>query len=161
MTIEELLALEEIRLLRAAYTAHLDSQDLDRLADLFTEDAVCAYPAEYGGDWVGRETIRANFAGIMPAIGQQFDAIHVTTNPWIELTGPDTAHGRWYLLDWLTRQKAGTADMVTRGGHDNPLLYLGVYEDEYRRVDGAWKFSRIALHTLWPDRAYTALHHGR
>ena len=105
------------------------------------------YPEEFGGDWVGRQTIRDNFAGIMPAIGQQFDAIHVVTNPWIRLTGPDTAEGRWYLLDWLTRQSAGTGKMTTRGGHDNPLLFLSVYEDEYRRVDGAWKFSRIALHT--------------
>jgi hypothetical protein len=159
MTIEELLAIEEIKQLRAAYSAHLDSQQLDQLAALFTEDAVCAYPEEFGGDWVGRRAIRDNFAGIMPAIGQQFDAIHVVTNPWIRLTGPDTAEGRWYLMDWLTRQKAGTGEITTRGGHDNPLLFLSVYEDEYRRVDGAWKFSRIALHTLWPDRLYTALEH--
>jgi hypothetical protein len=157
MTIEELLAIEEIKTLRAAYSAHMDSQDADRLGELFCEDAVCVYPEEYGGNWVGRSVIRDNFAAIMPAIGEPFDAIHVVTNPWVQLTGPDTAHGRWYLLDFLTRQKAGSGGLVTRGGHDNPLLYLSVYEDDYRKVDGAWRFSRIVLHTLWPDRTYTGL----
>jgi len=160
VTIEELLAYEEIRRLRAAYSAHLDAQDLERLVELFCDDAVCAYPEEFGGDWVGRESIRDNFAAVMPAIGSPFDAVHVVTNPWIELTGEDTATGRWYLLDLLTRQQAGTGRMTTRSGHDVPLLYLGVYEDEYRKVGGAWKFARIVLHTLWPDRVYEALEHG-
>jgi hypothetical protein len=150
--IDELLAREEIKHLRAGYSRYMDGQDPDRLAALFCDDAVCEYPEEYGGDWDGRETIRDNFAGVMAAIGEKYDVLHAVTNPWIELTGPDTATGRWYLLDLLTRQKAGTGRMTTNGGHANPLLCLGVYEDEYRKVDGAWKFARIRLNTLWPDR---------
>ena len=157
MTIDELLDIEAIKHLRQGYSAYLDAQDLDNLVDLFTEDAVCEYPEAYGGDWVGRETIRANFAAIMPAIGEPFDAVHIVTNPWIRLTGQGTATGRWYLLDVLTRQKAGTGQMTTSGGHDNPLLWVGVYEDEYRKVDGDWKFSRTKLHTLWPERAFDGL----
>ncbi len=151
MDIEELLAREEIKNLRMGYAAHLDSQRYDKLAELFTEDGVCVFGPEFGGDWIGRDTIRAQYETVMKAAGGPFDSVHIITNPWITITGPDTAHGRWYLLDWLTRQKPVT-EMETRGGHANPLLYLAVYEDDYRKENGAWKIARTQLHFLWPDR---------
>ncbi len=160
MTINELLAIEEIKQLRQAYSAHFDGQSVDDLAALFCADAVCEFPEAFGGDWVGAEAIRTNFAGIMPALGDPFDTMHIVTNPWITLTAPETAHGRWYLTDQLVRQKAGTGEMTTLGGHENPLLFLGVYEDEYRKVDGAWKFARIRLSLLWPEREAAGLANG-
>ena len=84
----------------------------------------------------------------------------VATNPVIRLTGPGTAWGRWYLLDLLTRQKPHTG-METRGGHDNPLFYLAVYEDDYRKVDGAWKIAYCKLNFLWPERVWTGLRHAK
>lgn len=154
MTIEELLALEEIRSLRIGYAAHLDSQDLDRLVDIFADDAICDF-GEYG-TWNGREEIGLNYQSIMRQIGEPFDAIHIVTNPWIVLSGPTSAQGRWYLTDILTRQRPVT-QMSTRGGHDNPLLWLGIYEDEYRKADGAWKIAKAKLHFLWPTRDYAGL----
>ncbi|MDR7303973.1 nuclear transport factor 2 family protein [Haloactinomyces albus] len=159
MTVDELLTIEEIKQLRQAYSAYFDSQAIDDLAALFCEDAVCEFPAAFGGDWVGAETIRANFADIMPALGEPFDSLHVVTNPWITITGSEAAHGRWYLTDWLTRQKAGSGEMTTLGGHENPLLFLGIYEDQYRKVGNAWKFARIRLSLLWPEREFTGLVH--
>jgi hypothetical protein len=151
MTIEELLDREALKDLRLAYAAHFDRQELDRLMELFTEDAVCAFGPAYGGDWVGRDAIRANYAAAMQAIGAPMAAMHIVTNPWIELTGPDTARARWYLLDFLTRQAPHNA-LVTPGGHANPLLYLAVYEDECRKADDRWRIARTELHFLWPDR---------
>jgi hypothetical protein len=156
MTIEELLAIEEIKNLRYAYSAHFDKQDLDALVQLFTDDAVCDF-GEYG-HWEGSETIRRNYAENMALVGSAFDSIHVVTNPWIRLTGPATAHGRWYLLDLLTRQKPVTA-LETRGGHDHPLLWLAIYEDDYRRVGTEWKIASCKLSFLWPSRTYTGLRH--
>jgi ketosteroid isomerase-like protein len=161
VTIEELLEIEQIRALRNAYSACFDSQDVAGLADLFCDDAVCEFPEQFGGNWVGKETIVGNFVAQMKAIGEPFDAIHVVTNPWITLTGPDTAHGRCYLIDLLTRQRAGTAEMTTRGGHENPLLFLGMYEDDYRKVDGSWKFANIRLPFFWPDRTFDQFKHQR
>ena len=157
LTIEDFLAAEEIKNVRYAYSAHLDSQNVDALADLFTEDAVCDFGEEWGV-WKGRETIKASYTAVMGQIGSPFDALHVFTNPWITVTGATTAHGRWYLLDLLTRQKPVTG-LATRGGHDNPLLYLAIYEDDYRKVDGNWKFACCKLHFLWPERTHTALKH--
>jgi hypothetical protein len=72
-------------------------------------------------------------------------------NPWITRTGPDTAHGRRYVIDLLDQKRAGTARPTSRGGGDNPLLSLGMCEDDYRKVDGIWKFSTIRLPYFWAD----------
>jgi hypothetical protein len=152
MDMSDLLTKFEIMELRLAYAAHFDSRDFVRFAALFTEDAVCSFGAEYGGDWVGRETITQRFIERGRIGGGPFDVIHVVTNPWITLAGADRAHGRWYLLDYLTRQKPHTG-LESRGGHDNPLLWLGLYEDDYRREDGAWKIERVRLQFLWPKRS--------
>ncbi|GAA3518680.1 nuclear transport factor 2 family protein [Dietzia aurantiaca] len=146
--LDELLAIEEIKNLRLAYSAYFDSQDLDGLASIFAEDAVCEFSQEYGGDWVGRETIRANYAAVAEQVGAPYSAIHAVTNPWIELIGENTAKGRWYLIEYLTRQGA----MTSGGGHANPLFYLGIYQDEYKKVDGSWLISRVKLEFLWPER---------
>lgn len=151
-SIDRLLAVEEIKNLRLAYSAYFDSQDIEKLGLIFTEDAVCEFDEQYGGDWVGRETIRANYAAVAEQVGAPYNAIHAVTNPWIELTGEDTARGRWYLLDILTRQGA----LTSQGGHANPLLYVGLYEDEYRKVDGVWLISRVRLSFLWPERTLKA-----
>jgi hypothetical protein len=155
MTIDELLAREEIKALRSAYSAHFDAHEVDALAALFTEDAVC----EFGpyGEWHGRDTIRANYAQVIGAIAAPFDTLHVATNPHLRITSPTTAIGRWYLIDLVARQQPGIFE--SRGGHDHPLIYLGMYEDDYRKVDGRWLIAHVRLHFLWPEKAYKGLRH--
>jgi len=157
MTLEELLAIEEIKNLRNGYAAHFDSHEVDALLGLFTEDAVCDFGEGYG-KWHGLEEIGRNFRTAIQNVGAPFDSVHVMTNPWIRIDSPTTAHGRWYLIDWATRQ-APLSGMSTRGGHDHPLVYLGVYEDDYRKVGGKWLISYTKLHFLWPERAFTKLRH--
>ena len=157
MTLEEMLAIEEIKNLRIGYAAHFDAQEVDALVALFTDDAVCDFGEGYG-KWQGREEIGLNFRGAIQHVGAPFDSLHVMTNPWIRLESPTAAHGRWYLIDWATRQ-APVTGVATRGGHDHPLVYLGVYEDDYRKVGGKWLISYTKLHFLWPERAFTGLRH--
>ena len=59
--IDDLVEIEAIKRVRSLYCHHFDSNDIDRLADLFTEDAVCEFGKLFGGDWVGREQIRRRF----------------------------------------------------------------------------------------------------
>lgn len=151
MDVRQLLDREEIRALKLAYGRFLDEHRLDPLVALFAEDAVCEFGERYGGPWRGRAAIREGYARVLSRGGEPLDAVHLLTNPVLELTGPDVATGRWYLTEFRTRQEPGRTS-VTRGGHDAPLLYLGVYDDEYRRVDGAWRLSRTRLTLLWPER---------
>lgn len=142
-TLEELLEIEEIRKLRVLYSHYFDGRDLDGLAGLFTEDAVCEFGPDFGGDWVGRETIRENYAKVHARHGGVAHSfMHAVTNPWIEITSPDRARGRCYLLDINTT--------VPRG--ENPLTLLGIYVDDYLKVGGRWYIDRTRIDFLWPDR---------
>ena len=141
MTIEELLEIEEIRTLRSKWGHFYDGGDIPNLVDLFTDDAVLEFSERYGGHWVGKENIRANYTKYAPPDKPAYGSLHAGTNSWITLTGPDEAKGRWYLLDFNTRP-----------GIENPLAIFGVYDDDYRKVDGVWKIARARLHFLWPNR---------
>jgi len=140
-TLQDLLDIEEIKNLRILYSHYFDGQEIDKLMGLLTEDVVCEFGPEYGGDWVGHETIRKNFLGYMEGEGQPWSVMHAITNHIIELTGPDTARGRCYLLD------LNLAD-----ADQNPVFLVGVYDDLYRKVDGRWLIDRTRIDFLWPDR---------
>jgi hypothetical protein len=148
---EKLLDIEEIRKLRILYSHYLDSNDVDNLMTLFTEDAVC----DFGfGLWHDHDTFRKNWA----EVHRQYDKngkgtypyMHAICNHWIELTGPDIAEGRCYLTDWVTADAKG-----------NPLLLLAVYADEYKRDGGRWKFNRCRIDYIWPDRNVGGGHPGQ
>lgn len=146
MTVEDLLEIEAIRKLRTLYSYYLDAGELDALVALFADDAVC----EFGpyGVWEGKATIRANYEVVeRPMIEKGgFLTLHANTNHWVELTGADSAVGRVYLID------------LSLGGEPekNPMVWLGVYDESYRKIRGAWKISRSSLQFLWPQRHVTA-----
>ncbi|MEN3975877.1 nuclear transport factor 2 family protein [Emcibacter sp. SYSU 3D8] len=142
MTIEELLEIEEIKQLRIMYSHYFDGSQIDDLAALFTEDAVCEFTEDYGGNWVGRDTIRANYAKFANA-ERPFSFMHANTNPWIRILSPTEANGRWYLLD-----------LALGEGQENPLGLFGVYDDVYRKVDGKWLIARTRIDFLWPKRSF-------
>jgi hypothetical protein len=143
LTVEELLQIEEIKNLRVMYSHHFDAGDIDSLASLFCEDAVCEFGEAYGGDWVGRKAIHENYSrfatdGIAP-----FTFAHAVTNPWIRILSDDRANGRWYFLD-LDLSK----------GTENPLKLFGIYDDVYQKVDGRWLIERTRIDFVWPRREY-------
>jgi hypothetical protein len=138
----KLMDIEHIKRLRVLYSHLLDSNDLDRLVTLFTEDVVC----DFGfGVWNGRDELRRNLGNVHTQYDTNrtgaYPYMHTVTNHWIELTGPDTAEGRCYLMCWVTAQ----TDV-------NPLLLLGVYADGYRKRDGAWRIDRCRVDYVWPKR---------
>lgn len=141
--IEELLELEAIRKLRVLYSHYFDGKRLDDLVGLFADDAVCEFGADFGGDWVGKDVIRTNFARFIQTEGPPHGVMHAVTNPMVRLVDDVTAHGRCYLLDLNTTEGAA-----------NPLILFGIYDDLYRKIDGHWKFERTRIDFLWPKRSY-------
>ncbi len=140
--LREMIEIDDIKHTKLLYSHLMDTARFDDLSEIFTEDAVC----EFGhyGTWEGRETIRKNYHQIeegMPAFG----AMHGTCDHLVELTGPDTATGRSYLFEPSTQKEAS----------ENPFIYLGVYDEEYRKVDGKWLVSLCTLHFFWPERNLT------
>ena len=152
MTVEDLLEIETIRRARVRYSYYLDTGDLDGLVALFTDDAVC----EFGpfGVWTGKAMIAENYTQVVAGAVREkgpFQTLHVNTNHWVELIEADTAVGRLYLVDLLV---GGAPDK-------NPMVWLGAYDEAYRKVDGAWKISRSSLQFMWPERHLTEGFPGR
>ncbi len=141
--IEELLETEAIRKLRVLYSHYFDGRRLDDLVGLFSNDAICEFGPEYGGDWVGTAQIRANFAQYLEREGPEFGVLHAVTNHNVRLIDATTAHGRSYLLDLRTTE-----------GVENPLILFGVYDDLYNKIGGDWKIHRTRIDFLWPKRQY-------
>jgi ketosteroid isomerase-like protein len=137
--LRKLLEIEKIRKLRQLYSQLMDGQEIDALAQIMAEDAVC----EFGpyGTWHGRKQIHENWkATFSEAI--PYGALHFTTNLWIELTGPTTAISRSYLHDVSNAPDPRA----------NPVVWLGIYDEDYEKIDGAWLIKVCRLQFLWPRR---------
>ena len=139
--LRELLEIEEIRKLGLLYSQLQDHGYLDRLLEIFTADALCQF-GPYG-EWRGVEEMRVNYAKVKQDMGgEAFAALHANSHHWVELTGPTTAVGRRYLLDLV----------LARPASEHPFLWLGLYDEEYRKEGGRWKIARTTLQFLWPER---------
>jgi hypothetical protein len=142
--LQTLLDIEEIRNLRVLYSHHLDSNNIVALDEVFTADAIVEVTV---GAMRGIDEIRETLAGAVKLFDRdnhgRYPFLHAVTNHWIKITGPDTAQGRCYLVDFETASKPDP----------NPLLLLGLYADEYKRIDGAWRISRSRLEVVWPERS--------
>ncbi|MEN3976423.1 nuclear transport factor 2 family protein [Emcibacter sp. SYSU 3D8] len=144
MTIEELLEIEEIKNLRHLYALYLDSGEIRRMVDLFLPDGVAEWPEHMGGYWSGHDQMFENWTKVYKDADLPFAHLHIATNPFIRITGPDSANGRYYALSLHTTEKEiGDAISV-----------IGVHDDVYRKVDGKWFFEKTRYDFLWPVRRY-------
>jgi len=141
MTLEELLETENIKQLRIKYSHYFDGKKIEELCDLFTEDAICEFGPDYGGDWIGRDAIRENFQRFADGEGPPYGVLHAVTNPLIEIKSKTIAHGRWYLHDLMTQE-----------GQKNTQILYGIYDDVYKKVFGRWLIYRTRIDFLWPKR---------
>ena len=141
--LKALLDREEIRTLRTLYAHHLDSNNIAALDQVFSADAVVEVTV---GKMQGIDAIRAGLNDAFTLFDRDrqgsYPFLHAIANHWVKLTGPDTAQGRCYLIDFETASKADP----------NPLLLLGLYADEYRRIDGQWRITHTRLEVVWPQR---------
>ncbi len=139
-----LLAIEEIKQLKAQYFQRLDSKEWTELTKLFTADAVIDY-SRHAQDLLDNHgrTIEPPppawvFVGGLAAVNflspllAEVISVHHGHDPQVRLTGPESATGRWSLYDRLE-----FADEVYHG--------YGHYDEEYRLLDGRWRISRLVL----------------
>jgi hypothetical protein len=142
-TLQALLDREEIRNLRTLYAHHLDSNNIAALDEVFSAHAVVEVTV---GKMEGIDAIRTGLTDAFKLYDRDhqgsYPFMHAIANHWVKLTGPNTAEGRCYLIDFETASKPDP----------NPLLLLGLYTDEYERIDGQWRITRTRLEVVWPDR---------
>jgi hypothetical protein len=127
MTPDDLIEMEQIKLLKYAYFRCVDQKDWKGLAALFLPDV----EVKYGGgshSYTGRDTVIEWLRSSMDS--DTFHTSHRASHPEIELLGPDSARAVWAFDDVVIDT---TFDITIRGA--------GFYDDEYRKVDGRWRIA--------------------
>jgi ketosteroid isomerase-like protein len=140
--LDRLIALEDIRALKARYLRSVDQKRFDDLADTLTEDAV----ADYGTQVYGESLLLTGRAAIddfmREKLTQELITVHLAGPPEISIDG-DTATGIW-----------GFQDTVIATEHRIMIQGAAFYEDTYvRGADGRWRISRTGY-----TRTYEAMY---
>jgi len=137
MTPDDLVEIEQIKLLKHRYCRFLDQKRFAELGDLFVDDAT----ASYGGGvrrLAGRAAIVEWLESVMAPTSML--TIHQVSQPEIELLGdgPGEAAGSWALQDVVVLTDAG---ITIRGA--------SYYEDRYAKVDGRWRIRHTGYKRIY------------
>lgn len=147
--LETLLAIEEIKQLKARYFRLMDMKDWQGFAEIFTEDALFDV---YGA----LEESPAPDASIEPIRGRAAIVDYVSTGitpltsahyghmPEIDILSDDGATGIWALDDILRASAGGPFTMFRGHGH---------YHERYSRADGQWRIAELKITRLMVETA--------
>jgi hypothetical protein len=158
--IETLLALEEIKQLKARYFRCVDSKDWAGLAQVFAPDAILdladgararnPLTGEFDQpplDFPPLTSVEAIVAQISQSV-QRLVTVHHGHMPEIRLTSGTSAEGIWAMEDML-RSPDGTP-LPWAPPFTNMHGY-GYYHESYRRIEGSWRIAFLRLTRLRVD----------
>lgn len=115
-----------------------DDGDHAALRELFTADATYDRPFQPGYPFHGQDAIQAIFRDRPPILVR-----HLVTNVLVEAISATEARGTNYVV--MMSNHAQIEPPQSANG-----IFVGGFEDEYRLVDGAWRFAsrkgHLALH---------------
>lgn len=134
--LERIEEVERIKTLKQRYANYVDADfDASGFASLFTADGV--WESNRFGSYHGRDSIHEFMVDIKDEMNW---ALHFAIGPVVEVElEKNTASGRWRLLELASMQVQGESARL------EPVLITGRYEDDFRRIDGEWFFSRVRL----------------
>jgi uncharacterized protein (TIGR02246 family) len=140
---EQLLAIEEIKQLKARYFRCMDTKDWAGFEAVFAPDASVDYtpPGADSADWLasGRERIVEFVRRIVePAI-----TVHHGHMPEVEVTSPTTARAIFAMEDLI---------WWPEGSRRRTLHGWGHYHESYIKMDGKWLIKTLRLTRLRVDQ---------
>jgi len=141
--LQQLLAIEDIRAVKARYCRLLDCKEWDAFAALFTNDAVMDVSQDTGNPPISGVT--AILAQVRFAVDHAVSCHQVHT-PEIVLDGADLAHGVWTMQDRVVWQ-AGLSPIPGIAS----ITGYGQYHETYRREGGVWKIAALRLSRFHVD----------
>jgi ketosteroid isomerase-like protein len=124
----------EIEALRGEAADAAMIRDYDRVASLFTPDAVVRIPHIHA-EATGREEIRTGAERLQGLL----DYFVQTTHPGTIVVNGDTASGRAYIQE-LVRFRDGRSE-----------LNYAIYHDRYQRTGDGWKFTERVYEIRYLD----------
>lgn len=155
--IDRLLAAEAVRNVKATYWYAMDMKDWEKLAGVFTPDAIFDMRGErafsLGEDIADLPPVEeaiaqgdtavtvgaANIAAFIRGVVEKWITVHHGHAAIIDVVAADRATAIWPLFDYIDDGK-------------NALKGYGHYHEEYRReADGQWRISKVLLTRLRSD----------
>lgn len=132
--------IQQIDRLQKIYGYYLDNNMMDKVVDLFSDDAESVEIGDRGL-FRGKEGVRRFFWEYLGRSGKPREpgtmAIHMQHQGVVDVDpGGRTAKGRWYCTMLQARP-------IEEGGPTRSILGHGVYENEFVKEDGKWKFKKI------------------
>jgi uncharacterized protein (TIGR02246 family) len=138
---EKLLALEDIRALKARYFRCVDTKDWKGFRDVFAPDALFDISADVPGCILaGPDKIVEMASG--PLTGCV--SVHHGHCQEIEVTSDTTATGVWAMEDMLRWADDATSPIKALHGY-------GHYHETYIKLDGRWRIKSLRLTRLRVD----------
>jgi SnoaL-like domain len=144
LTLDDLVAIDEIRRLKASYFRFMDTKDWGAFAELFAADATMDVSGEMRADPADDGIIRGR-AAIAVFVRTAID--HVTTvhhghTPEIDVVSPTEATGVWAMEDHLRWPEPSPIRALHGYGH---------YHETYLKRDGRWLIASTKLTRLRVD----------
>ncbi len=135
-----LLAVEEIKQLKARYCRLIDQKDWAGLADLFAEDVRVEIAGAPGGaEDTQRFSRRSEFLDRLQTLMKPLTTVHHVHAPEIELLSETRARGTWAVADRLVFPEGSDLRVLQGWGH---------YEETYDRSSGGWVIASLRLTRL-------------
>jgi hypothetical protein len=136
LTVEDLIAIEEIKQLKARYFRSVDTMNMDSWLQCFTEDADLTFelsvrPSKDQEVETARFTGKAELEGWWNGLSRK-QTVHHGHMPEITIVSDNEASGIWAMEDIVEFS-------------DGLLWGYGHYHEKYRRIDGEWKIARLHL----------------
>lgn len=135
-TLQTLLDIEEIKKLQRSYGYYLEHWMAKEIIDLFADgpDVALEFPWNEG-TYLGKEGVKRYYEGRFKPQPEFFHQL-MQLCPIIDVA-PDgkTAKGRWYGFG---------AVASLRGKGVGQSIMNGIYENEYVKEGGKWKFKRLS-----------------
>jgi len=130
---------------------HLFNRELSAIAELFTEDGV----ADLGRVMEGRDTIREAYrrGGSATRTGQDI-VMNTVSNIVIDVIDENNATGYSYDVFWQHVYRGEDKKLGTPVPVSVPI-YLGYWVDEFKCVDGEWKFASRKLRFIFDRRRWS------
>jgi SnoaL-like domain len=143
---------ESIKRLQFVYGYYQDKFFVDRVVDLFSDNATADYE---GGKYVGKESIRRLFLGrfTMPEAQMKQGPQYGLINDHYQMQN---------IVDVASDGKTAKArfrDLITKGVYGREQSFsAGIYENDYVKENGIWKISSMVYCEQWHQPYKVNLH---
>lgn len=139
--LEKLLAIEEIKALKARYFRCVDTKEWEGLKAVFSPEPVIDISADLPGCVL---TDRAVFVAKVRALFSDCVSVHHGHCPEIELLTEKTAAGIWAMEDMLRWSDSANSEVSSLHG-------FGHYFETYERINRRWHIKSLKLTRLRVD----------